>query len=107
MTEFRHARTPDAGRADRFAKDTARTHYDVSPTSSADGVLRDAHTKGDNGTRGSCSPRTRRTLPHCGQRAGSAGAITLEPLPDNATLGSNNRRARCKRAARCRLLNKP
>ncbi len=99
-TEFRTARTPDAGRLENFAIDTRTTPYDVSPTSSADGVLRDAHTKGFNGTRGSNSPRARRTLPHCGQRAGSAGSMTLDPLPDNATLGSNNRRARCKRTAR-------
>src|SRR5260370_39239822 len=47
--------------------------YDLSRTGSDSAILGEAHAKGDDGTGGSNSARRRRTLPHCGQRAGSAG----------------------------------
>ena len=54
--------------------------YDLSRTGSDSAILGEAHAKGDDGTGGSNSARRRRTLPHCGQRAGSAGAMAVAGL---------------------------
>jgi hypothetical protein len=48
--------------------------YDVSPADADNESLGGTQTKGDAPVRGKSSPRVRRTLPHAGQRAGSAGS---------------------------------
>ena len=74
--------------------------YDVSPAKLGNGALRDAITKGHDSTRGSNSPRARRTLPHCGQRTGSVGSMVVDALPCNADFASNSFRAKRNRASR-------
>src|SRR5216683_3159302 len=64
------------------------TAYDVSPADARCESLGGAQTKGDDAMRGKNSPRTRRTLPHSGQRAGSAGSMPVEAPAGNANLGS-------------------
>jgi hypothetical protein len=62
--------------------------YDVSAIDAAVESLGGAPTKGDAPDHGNNSPRARRTLPHCGQRAGSAGSMPVEAPAGNANLGS-------------------
>jgi hypothetical protein len=62
--------------------------YDVSAIDTAVESLGGAQTKGDDAMHGKNSPRTRRTLPHCGQRAGSAGSMPVEAPAGKANLGS-------------------
>src|SRR5216684_173750 len=64
------------------------TAYDVSPADARCQSVGGAQTKGDDALRAKNSPRTRRTLPHCGQRAGSAGSMPVESPAGNANLGS-------------------
>ena len=69
--------------------------YDVSAIDAAVKSLGGTPTKGDAPDRGNNSPRARRTLPHCGQRAGSAGSMPVEAPAGNANLGSDVSGAQC------------
>ena len=70
------ARTPDAGRRIASENTSGRgAGYDVSPADAPNESLGGMRTKGDDPWRGKTAPRVRRTLPHCGQRADSAGLI--------------------------------
>jgi hypothetical protein len=62
--------------------------YDVSAIDAAVKYLGGTLTKGDAPDRGNNSARTRRSLPHGGQRAGSAGSMPVEAPAGNANLGS-------------------
>jgi hypothetical protein len=107
-----HARTPlgaQSGRgAERWIKKTpGADDYDVSAIDATVESLGGAQTKGDAPMRGNNAPRASRTLPHCGQRTGSAGSMLLGAAEANANFGNSSLRASRKRACRCRLASKP
>jgi len=67
--------------------------YEVSLADARSDSRGDAQAKGDDATRGNSSPRTRRTLPQCGQRAGSAGSMPMAAAAGDASFANSNFRA--------------